>query len=115
SKIYAEILDSVLQAFDAAGISPLLLKAAALSATVYPQPSTRHNHAIDLLVTAEEWAGAREVLSRLEFEAGPRGPGAEFHQDFRHSSGLALGLHSKALFLPHFEMAIARDRSIQLG
>lgn len=118
SRIYAEILESALGAFDVAGIPVLLLKGAALSATVYPQPSTRHNHAIDLLVDARHWA-AHDLLAQIEFTPGPAGPGSACHQDFRHSSGLALGLHSKPLFLPHFDMALdgvrARARSVQVG
>jgi hypothetical protein len=119
SRIYAEILEAVLAALDAAGISTVLLKAGALSATVYPQPSTRHNHAIDLLVDAEQIAAASVVLSKAAFTPGPAASGAAFHRDFRHSTGLALGLHSQLLFLPHFEMPLdpvrARTRVIRIG
>ena len=51
SRIYLEILGGVLSAFDRNGVSSVLLKGGAVSATVYPQPSTRHNHAIDLWVS----------------------------------------------------------------
>ncbi|MGA2399051.1 MAG: nucleotidyltransferase family protein [Steroidobacteraceae bacterium] len=119
SRIYAEILEAVLTALDAAGISTVLLKAGAVSATVYPQPSTRHNHAIDLLVDAEQMAAASVVLSNAQFTPGPAAPGAAFHRDFRHSTGLALGLHSQLLYLPHFEMPLdevrARAHVIQIG
>jgi hypothetical protein len=118
SRIYGEILDSVLASLDAAGISAVLLKGGALSATVYPQPSTRHTHAIDLLVQPDQMVAARAVLSMAQFAAEPANPGAAFHQDFRHTTGLALGLHTKLLFLPHFEMPLdgirARTRSIAI-
>ena len=119
SRIYGEILDSVLAGLDAAGISTVLLKGGALSATVYPQPSTRHNHAIDVLVPPDQMVAARAVLSRAQFTAERLDSGAEFHQDLRHTTGLALGLHTKLLFLPHFEMPLddirARTRSIRIG
>jgi hypothetical protein len=119
SQIYADILEEVLTALDAAGLSALLLKGGALSATVYPQPSTRHNHAIDLLVDAEQMAAASVVLSRVGFSPGLSECGAAFHRNFRHSTGLALGLHSQLLFLPHFEMPLeevrARTRAIRIG
>jgi hypothetical protein len=119
SKIYGEILDTVLGAFAAADISPVLVKGGALSATVYPQPSSRHNHAIDLLVNPADMAAARLALAKAQFEVQPPGYGAAVHQDFRHWTGLALGLHSKALFLPHFDMALddmrARTRVVLIG
>ena len=105
SRIYQDILTSVLDAFDAARIEMLLLKGAAVSATVYPQPSARHNHAIDLLVERAQLGAAREVIERLRFAAAPPGPGFADHRDYRHWTGLALGLHARALFLPHLEMA----------
>lgn len=118
-RIYADILEAVLAALDAAGIPTVLLKAGAVSATVYPQPSTRHNHAIDLWVDSSQMAAASQVLSRVEFAQGPTASGAAFHRDFRHSSGLALGLHSRLLFLPHFQMPLeqvrARTRLVQIG
>jgi hypothetical protein len=119
SRIYADILESVLAALDTAGIPTTVLKAAALSATVYPQPSTRHNHAIDLLVDAERMAAASAVLAGAQFSPTPVTSGAAVHRDFRHSSGLALGLHSQLLFLPHFEMPLgevrARARAVRIG
>lgn len=118
-KIYGEILDSVLAAFDAAAIPVVLLKGAVHSATNYPQPSTRHNHAIDLLVNTTQMTAAQAILSSIKFSIKPLGFGAAFHRNFRHSTGLALGLHSKLLFLPHFDMPLDRirdrTRSIQIG
>jgi hypothetical protein len=109
-KIYGEILGSVVAALDAAQIRFVLLKGAAISATAYPQPSARHNHAIDLLVDAGAWTSATRVLSNLQFEPTPAGSGAAMHRDFRHWTGLALGLHLKVFFLPYFEMPVAATR-----
>jgi putative nucleotidyltransferase-like protein len=119
SQIYAEILDSVLVALDAAHIPALLLKGGALSATVYPQPSRRHTHAIDLLVDPEQMAPASAALARIQCTRRPVGSGASRHQDYRHWTGLALGLHSTAFFLPYFEMPreqlLARAASISIA
>lgn len=119
SRIYGEILGTVLSALEAAQISAVLVKGGALSATVYPQPSTRHNHAIDLLVDATQMDAASVLLSKVQFYRGLAGSGAAFHRDFRHSTGLALGLHSKLLFLPHFEVPLdqvrAQIRTICIG
>lgn len=119
SKVYREILDSVLAAVDAARIPLILLKGAAVSMTAYPQPSTRHNHAIDLLVGPEHRKPAALELSKLRFTPMPDGPGAACHQDFSHWTGLALGLHTQAFFLPYFELPLetvwARARTIGTG
>ena len=119
SRICGEILGSVLVALGAAEISAVLLKGGALSATVYPQPSARHNHAIDLLVDDTQMAAASRVLRELQFAPGSPGAGAAWHQDYRHWTGLALGLHSRPFFLPHFDMArdgiLARARSVEIG
>jgi hypothetical protein len=119
SRIYGEILAAVLADLDAAHMSAMLLKGGALSATVYPQPSARHNHAIDLLVDEAQIESASALLSKAQFTPGPVTSGAAFHRNFRHSSGLALGLHSRLLFLPHFEMPLddvrQRIQKIRIG
>ncbi len=119
SRIYGEILESVLAALAAQSLPVILLKGGALSATVYPQPSNRHNHAIDLLVGEAEMSAACAVLARAEFTPCPPASGMAFHRDFRHTSGLALGLHSRALFLPQFEMPADRlhagTREVRIG
>jgi hypothetical protein len=120
SKIYGEILAEVLGALEAARIPVVLVKGGALSATVYPQPSMRHNHAIDLLVEPAHMAAAGTVLSQVKFKRrAAEAYGDAFHRDFRHTSGLALGLHSQLFFLPHFAMPMndirARTRQFQIG
>jgi hypothetical protein len=118
SRILLQILDEVLTAAEARAIPMLLLKGAAVSATAYPQPSTRHTHAIDLLVHTEHLTAAKAMLSQLRSTALPPGPGAVSHQSFRHPTGLALGLHSRPFFLPYFELPPetlgANTRTIEL-
>jgi hypothetical protein len=82
------------------------LKGGAVSATVYPQPSWRHNHAIDLLVDSSAMVRANGVLQAQQFVRQPSGSGAADHHSFRHSTGLALGLHARPFYLPHFDMPL---------
>ena len=118
-RIVSDILGELLHAFSAAGIRPCLIKGAAMAAIAYPQPSTRHVHAIDLLVEADGWNAANELLAGLGFNADPHGPDAAHHLNYKHRSGLALGMHSRAFYLPYFEMpAVAleeRASSIEIG
>lgn len=119
AKIYGEILAAVLGALDAAQIATLLLKGGAVSETVYPQPSARHNHAIDLLVDERQLDAAGEVLRSQRCEAQPRGAGAGVHHVYKHWTGLALALHTRPFYFPHFEMSAreirARARSVEIG
>ena len=118
-RICGEILSSVLDALTAAGVATVLLKGAALSATVYPQPSARHNHAIDLLVDDAQLNAADDLLKELQFAASPRGAGAASHRNYRHWTGLALGLHTQPFYLPNFEIPrneiLARAHSVRIG
>jgi hypothetical protein len=118
-RIVSDILGEMLLGFSGVGIRPCLLKGVAMAATVYPQPSMRHIHAIDLLVEPEQWREANEVLPNLRFSADPPGPDAAHHVNYKHRSGLALGMHSRAFFLPYFEMPSAaledRARPIDMG
>ena len=80
SGIYSEVLAGLLDALERAGVSNVLLKGAALSATVYPQPSTRHNHAIDVWVAPGQLQAAEAIVVAERFElrlpTGPRRRGA---------------------------------------
>ncbi len=119
SRIYLEILGGVLSAFDRNGVSSVLLKGGAVSATVYPQPSRRHNHAIDLWISPEAMSRASSVLDAAQFVREVPGPGAASHRRFRHRSGLELVLHSKPFYLPHFDLpleeVVGRVQSIGMG
>jgi hypothetical protein len=117
-KIVGDILADLLRTAAERGIHPTLLKGAALSATVYPQPSVRHVHAIDLLVDSEDWEKARELLPALRFEPESPGPDAAHHQNYKHWTGLALGLHTRAFYLPYFELPLpaigGRSRNVEI-
>jgi hypothetical protein len=119
SQIYLEILAKTLDALASAGIEVILLKGGALSATVYPQPSWRHNHAIDLLIDSSAMVCANGVLQAQQFVRQPVRCGAADHNLFQHSTGLALGLHARPFYLPHFDMPLdevgSRAGAISLG
>ena len=116
--IVAKILGDLIEAADEQGIRFLLLKGAAVSATAYPQPSCRHVHAIDLLVDPRDWQRAQALLPQSRFLSVGAGPGAACHLNYKHWTGLALGLHCRPLFLPYFEMPTdaieSRARSIEI-
>ena len=117
-RIVTDILVELLRAAEARGIRTTLLKGAALSATVYPKPSARHVHAIDLLVHRDDWKASQELLPTLKFRLEPPGPDSRHHRNFTHWTGLALGLHTRAFFLPYFELpledAIPRAQQVEI-
>jgi len=104
NRIIGSVLSELLRTLETRDIQPVLIKGAALAATVYPEPWARHVHAIDLLIDAADWRTLRELLPKLRFTAGSNGPDAEHHQTYRHWTGLALGVHSRAFYLPYFEL-----------
>ena len=119
NRIYLEILCEALDALDGSGVSCVLLKGGAVSASAYPQPSRRHNHAIDLWIEAPQMRCASAVLSSGRFAAEEAGSGDAWHRSFRHVTGLPLALHSKPLYLPHFDLPleefVGRLRTVGLG
>lgn len=62
------VLEEVLTAFATEGISPLLLKGAALAHTVYPAPWLRSRTDTDLLVPAGTLPHVAAVLAKVGFE-----------------------------------------------
>lgn len=72
-------LGRVLQAFSNVGISVVVLKGAALAATVYPMPELRPMGDLDLLIRAEDLTQAKIVIQSLGFmpEAQKIGLGME--------------------------------------
>lgn len=63
---YAKILGSLLRALNGAGREYVLLTGAALGYTVYPEPTLRHAHDIDLLIRP----GAQDDILRAAEPAG---------------------------------------------
>jgi hypothetical protein len=75
NRLRTGVLREVLAAFSAAGIQALVLKGAALSHLVYPEPGLRPMSDVDLLVRKAEARHALSLLVGLGFSASPPGNG----------------------------------------
>src|SRR6185503_4285201 len=71
NRVRFRVLGQILDAFDIAGISVLVLKGAALAHLVYPAPGLRPMSDVDLLVHPEQAALSQSVLADLGFSAPP--------------------------------------------
>jgi hypothetical protein len=109
-ELYAAVLEETVHALHSAGVPTLLLKSAALSMTLYQRTPLRQGYAIDLLVHPNQMAAAVAALDAAGFIAGPLGAGAAVHRDFRHTSGLAVSLHSRLFLMPQFAISGAQLR-----
>lgn len=112
SKIYHRILRSVLSALTAGGVSPIVLKGAALGETVYGDLALRHSHDIDILMEESDlFIGARQ-LSSLGFTLSGEESGAgQDHVKLTHESGLPLELHSRLFRIPYYRAPLADMRA----
>ncbi len=87
NRVRTGVLCNILRAYAAAGIPALVLKGAALSYTVYPEPGLRPMSDLDILVREEDLWRAQKLLGDLGFDAPlPAGP-AVAH---RHLAAAAL-------------------------
>ncbi|MCL4545312.1 MAG: nucleotidyltransferase family protein [Chloroflexi bacterium] len=94
-------LSQILRSFSASGVSPTVIKGAALALTMYPHPSLRPMGDIDLIVPKSDLDSASAVLERLGYEEKPLYYSQAFNR--RHgyhvryvdpaSSRLAIELH----------------------
>ena len=73
NRVRCRALAEILDAFEAAGISVLVLKGAALAHLLYPSRGLRPLSDLDLLVAAREAGRAQRTLASLGF-AAPEGP-----------------------------------------
>jgi hypothetical protein len=69
NQVRTRILRDVLTAYGAAGIQALVLKGAALSHLVYPEPGLRPMSDLDILVPASDLWRAQRLLADLGFDA----------------------------------------------
>ncbi len=74
NRVRTRVLRDILGAYQSAGISALVLKGAALSHLVYPEPGLRPMSDVDILVPQPEVWRAQEVLAELGFDT-PQPPG----------------------------------------
>jgi hypothetical protein len=87
SRAYREILGEVLATLRRHRLRFLVVKGAALSETVYPDPILRHAHDVDLLVAPRDAIDAAELMKRAGLAPERSLPGDQGRQ-FRHGSGL---------------------------
>jgi hypothetical protein len=117
SQVRARVLGEVLAAYQEAGIPALVLKGAALSHLVYPEPGLRPMSDLDLLVPRSEVWRAGRVLAELGFDA-PLPPGGMLrHRHLplatlrREGLLVEVEIHHQ-LFSDYFDNALAYARSI---
>jgi hypothetical protein len=94
-------LRRVLGGFALAGVSPLLLKGAALAYTIYPEAALRPRGDTDLLIAGDDEARSRRALERLGYDLEPEISGrlvtSQFHYRRSDSRGIrhACDVHLK--------------------
>jgi Uncharacterised nucleotidyltransferase len=101
---YQRICARAFSALSAASIPFLVLKGAALADTVYPDPSLRHSHDIDVLIHAHDRDRAAAAVRHAGFIATPSHPGPARLVD---ASGLPLELHVGLFRLARYSAPLA--------
>jgi len=96
NRVRTRVLGEILAAYNAAGIQALVLKGAALSHLIYPEPGLRPMGDLDLLVRkAEAWRG-QSLLTDLGFSAplpgGETLPDKSMAQAILLTEGLPVGV-----------------------
>jgi hypothetical protein len=77
------------------GATPIVLKGVAMAETVYPEPSTRHCHDLDILLTHDGFDSAVAALSRAGFARVESPPSASVESVWMvDGSRFPLGLHA---------------------
>ena len=115
---YERIARDALTALAGARVNVVVLKGAALAASVFDPPALRHCHDIDLLIPATQIGAAVEALTAGGFAAEARtNPGSDTRVE--HASGLQLTLHTRLVNTPFYELPIAtmleRTRTIPVA
>jgi hypothetical protein len=105
---YRTILRAALHALTASGVPHILLKGAGLADAVYPEPSLRHSHDIDVLVGDE--MPEHDVPLLLAAGFAGRGEVRGGSRAWLHHSGLALLLHPTSCRIPYYRLSVAELR-----
>jgi hypothetical protein len=82
NQVRLRLLHNILEAYQSAGIPALVLKGAALSQLVYPEPGLRPMSDLDLLVLPSQARRAQQVLADLGFHAPPPNEAVFSHRHF---------------------------------
>ena len=91
--------DRLLSRLDAAGLTPLILKGAALRETVYGEPAERSMGDLDLLLPPGQFEPARAVLEGLGYRSTGTDEAVEayrlhhFHLPLAHPNGFVAEIH----------------------
>jgi hypothetical protein len=107
SDAYRKIAGEAYATLSEEGIRFLVLKGAALSETVYPEPCYRHAHDVDLLVPEDDLKGAEDVLKKVGFRR-VSSLTRRRASVLRHPSELPLLLHSQLYRYPFYRTGAAK-------
>ena len=92
NRVRMRVLGEVLAAYNAAGIQTLVLKGAALSHLLYPEPGLRPMSDVDLLVKRSEVRRATSLLADLGFSAPLLDDGKHLAMTILHAEGLPVSV-----------------------
>ena len=101
AETYRRICARAFAALSAASVPFLVLKGAPLADTVYPDPSRRHSHDIDVLVHAHDRERAAAAAQHAGFTAAPDSTRR------LDTSGLPLELHHDLFRMPRYRAPLA--------
>ncbi len=115
---YDRVTRDALTVLAGARVDVVVVKGAALAASVFDPPALRHCHDIDLLIPASQMETAVEALTSGGFASGAQaglGPDARIV----HGSGLQLMLHTRLVSTPFYALPTAtmlqRTRTIPMA
>lgn len=89
-----------LKRLTAAGVRPLLLRGFAFAESLYPEPSLRHCHDLDLMLERSQWPVAERCLGEAGYQ---RIAENQTCLVLRHASGFPISLHSRLFRLATFD------------
>jgi hypothetical protein len=115
SKEVTRILQAVVAALEAGRVESLALRGTSLPYIVYPHPSLRHSHDLDLLVRPGAPKQVAGLLADIGFEADPeRETGSRAAYRGVHRSGLPVEVHESAFSVPRYRRGSSGvwDRSV---
>lgn len=105
---YRQIAAEALSALDRAGVGALVVRGAALAATVYEAWELRHCHDLDLLVPARRLPDAVNALAGVACAPVDQWRGARADAVLRHASGLEIALHTRPFGVGYYDVPLER-------
>ena len=119
NRVRTRVLRDVLAAYKAAGVQALVLKGAALSHLVYPEPGLRPMSDLDILVSKSDLWRAQSLLADLGFDAplppGPTMPPRHLPVATLQTGGLSIQVEIHHRLLSYYlDNAISYVRSLVL-